>query len=214
MSAITRHSDLLFAVADWEPSVTQLMDESHLVAWSESAHRRCQFAAALGQFLGTMRDTEVCVLMGEHITDLESFASQLERLIPGPALERKIDGAKGITSLLRHRHTLRGRPAAKHRFYIWNDADVLLKKNHRLFGRLVDAIAGVAAEAEYASDDLLLLHRLALLGGPALDMYAEDPGGQCRSWFCEQGADPFWRIVTGIEAPAFLRYQIDLLARE
>ncbi|MBX3362947.1 MAG: hypothetical protein KF705_16110 [Phycisphaeraceae bacterium] len=214
MSAITRQSDLLFAVTDWEPSVTQLMDESHLVAWSDAPRRRSQFAAALGQFLGSMRDTEVCSLMGEHITDLDSFCDQLERLVPGPTLERKIDGSRGVTALLRHRHTLRGRPASKFRYYIWNDADALLKRNHRLFGRLVDAMAGIAAESEYASDDLLLIHRVVLLGGPSLDMYAEDPSGQCRAWFSEQDAEPFWRIVTGLEAPAFLRYQIDLLARE
>lgn len=214
MSAITRQSELLFAVTDWEPSVTQLMDEAHLVAWSEAARRRNQFAAALGQFLGSMRDTEVCPLMGEHIHDVDTFCAQLERLIPGPALERKIDGSRGITSLLRHRHTLRGRPAAKFRYYIWNDADILLKRNHRLFGRLVDAMAGVAAESEYASDDLLLIHRAVLIGGPALDMYAEDPGGQCRAWFSEPSAEPFWQIVTGIDAPSFMRYQIDLLARE
>lgn len=214
MSALTRHTEQLFSVTDWEPSVTQLLDEAHLVAWSEASRRRSQFAAALSQFLGSMRDAEVCVLMGEHIHDLESFCAQLERLIPGPSLDRRIDGPRGIASLLRHRHTLRGRPASKFRFYVWNDADVLLKRNHRLFGRLVDVLAGVAAEAEFASDDLLLIHRAVLIGGPAMDMYAEDPTGQCRRWFAEAGTEPFWRIVTGLDAPNFLRYQIDLLARD
>jgi hypothetical protein len=214
MSALIRQSECLFSVVDWEPSVTQLLDEMHLVTWSDTPRRRHRFAAALSRFLGTIRDAEVCVLLGQHITDLESFCSQLERLIPGPALERRIDGPRGVTSLLRFRHTLRGRPAAKFRFYVWQDADILLKHNPKLFGRLVDALAGVAAESEYASDDLLMIHRTVLVGGPSLDMYAEDPGGQCRAWWSDGQTEPFWKMVTGLDAPTFLRYQIDLLDRE
>jgi len=88
--------------------------------------------------------------------------------MPGPRLERRIDGGRGVTGLLRSRETNPGRPACKFRFYIWHDADVLLGENEALFGRLVDAMAGVAAEAEYVSDDLLMIHRTVFVGGPLL----------------------------------------------
>lgn len=228
-------------VADWQADVTQLLDEHHLVAWSDMPLRRMQFAVSLGQFLGSMRDTEVCVFYGRFISDLESFCHQLERALPGPAIERRFDGPSGVASLLRARSSFRGRPQTKLRYYIWHDADVLLRANHRLFGQIVDAISGVAAESEYASDDLLLIHRAVYVGTSILDVYAEDPRGQFCSWL-DDGAiaapdlrvvvpgqagaelvtpdakparsrlvEPFWQVVTGLERPPFLRYRIDTL---
>jgi hypothetical protein len=144
----------------------QLLDEAHLVAISAAPRRRMHFAGSLGQFLQGLRDAEVCTLYGRFITDLDSFCYQLERAVAGPAVERRIDGLRGVTSLLRSREVFRGRPASKFRFYIWHDADVLLGENEALFGRLVDAMAGVAAEAEYVSDDLLMIHRTVFVGGP------------------------------------------------
>lgn len=211
MSALTRQHDSPFDCGDWQPDVAQLLDEHHLVAWSHVPRRRIHFAVSLGQFLESQRDTEVCVFYGRFITDLESFCYQLERAIPGHELERRIDGPRGVTALLRARQTLRGRAASKFRYYIWHDADVLLRHNHLLFGRIMDAIAGVGAESEYASDDLLLIHRCAFVGGPMLDLYAEDPRGQVQSWHSDGYGEPFWRVVSGLERPPFLRYQIDLL---
>lgn len=219
MSALWRQPETSLLVADWQADVTQLLDEHHLVAWSEMPARRMQFATTLGRFLGSLRDTEVCVFYGRFITDLESFCYQLERALPGPSLERRLDGSAGIVSLLRSRASFRGRPETKHRYYIWHDADVLLRANHRLFGQITDALSGVAAEAEYASDDLLLLHRTVYVGGSILDVYADDPRGQFASWLDEGPFDadgksmvePFWRLVTGLEQPRFMRYCIDLL---
>ncbi len=213
MSALSRPSEVILLATDWQADVTQLLDEHHLVAWSEIPQRRTQFAVSLGQFLGSQRDTEVCVFYGKHITDLDSFCYQLERAIPGPSLDRKIDGPAGVVSLLRARASFRGRPESKYRFYIWHDADVLLRANHVLFGQLVDALAGVAAEAEYVSDDLLLLHRAVFVGGSILDIYGEDPRGQFISWRADDLGEPFWKVVTGIEAPPFLRYRIDMLGK-
>ena len=214
MSALSRQPEIALLQADWQPEVTQLLEEHHLVAWSDVAERRMQFASSLGQFLGTLRDTEVCVFYGRHITDLDSFCYQLERAVPGPPLERRVDGPRGIVPLLRNRVSNRGRPETKYRFYIWHDADILLRADHKLFGRIADAIAGVAAEAEYVSDDLLLLHRAVFVGSSILDVYAEDPGGQLRSWIREGPEEPFWQMVTGIAKPPFMRYQIDLLDRD
>ncbi len=213
MSALSRQPDVPLLVPDWQADVVQLLDENHLVAWSDMPQRRMQFAVSLGRFLGSLRDTEVCVFYGRFINDLDSFCYQLERNVPGPMLDRRIDGSTGIASLLRARASFRGRPETKHRYYIWHDADVLLRTNHRLFGQIVDAMAGVAAEAEYVSDDLLLLHRSIFVGGSILDVYAEDARGQFNSWLVDDPEqEPFWRVVTGVEAPAFLRYRIDMLS--
>ena len=198
-------------VTDWQADVTQLLDEHHLVAWSDLPQRRMQFAVSLGQFLGSQRDTEVCVFYGKYITDLESFCHQLERNVPGPSLQRRLEGGGGIADLLRQRASFRGRPETKHRFYIWHDADVLLRANHKLFGRIVDAISGVAAEAEYVSEDVLLLHRAVYVGGSVLDVYAEDARGQFQAWADDGQGEPFWKVVTNIDHPMFLRYRIDCL---
>ncbi len=88
---------------------------------------------------------------------------------------------------------------------------MLLHENHKLFGRLADALAGVAAEAEYASDELLIIQRTIYVGGPLLDVYAENRHGQFRAWYTDGHGEPFWKVVTGLDAPPVLRYQIDLL---
>lgn len=180
-------------------------------AWSENPARRVRFAVSLGQFLQAQRDTEVCTLYGRHITDLDSFCYQLERAIPGPSLDYRIDGPNGVTALLRTRESFPGRPATKHRYYLWHDADILLRRDRALFGRLVDAISGVAAEAEYASDDLLLLHRAVFIGGAALDQYATDLTGQFQQWFDDGLGEPFWKVVTDIDRPPVLRFNVDRL---
>lgn len=213
MSALTRQQYWPLGSPNWHAAVTQLLDEHHLVAWSELPRLRMHFAVSLGQFLQGLRDVEVFPLYGRFITDLDTFCYQLERSLAGPMLERRIDGPRGVTALLRSREVFRGRTPSKFRFYIWHDADVLLDRDSALFGLLVDAITGVAAEAEYASDDLLLIHRGVFIGGPSLDEYADDPAGQFQSWASDGFGEPFWRVVTGIEHPSVLRYHIDLLEK-
>ncbi|MFN0133148.1 MAG: hypothetical protein ACKVW3_11575 [Phycisphaerales bacterium] len=213
MSALTRHPTTPLGVANWQADVAQLLDEHHLAAISPSGARRMHFAVSLGQFLQGLRDAEVCTLYGRFITDLDSFCYQLERAIAGPAIERRVDGPRGVTALLRSREVYRGRPASKFRFYVWHDADVLLGHDEPLFGRLVDAIAGVAAEAEYASDDLLMIHRLVSVGSEGLEVYSRKPDGQFQAWHADGLGEPFWKVVTGIETPKVMTYRIDQLAR-
>jgi hypothetical protein len=214
MSALSRKFEVPLLTTDWQADVAQLLDESHLVAWSDAAALRTQFAVSLAHFLGSQNDTEVCVFYGKHITDLDSFCHQLERCLPGPGLERRIHGPRGAVNLLRARPSFRGRIPSKYRYYIWHDADVLLRADSKLFGQVVDAISGVAAEAEYVSDDLLLIHRCVYVGGAILDIYAEDGKSQFNQWLDDGQGDPFWRVVTGVEAPTFTRYRIDSIAAE
>lgn len=212
MSALTRQTESPFAIINWQPDVVQLLDEHHLVAISDSPRRRMHFAVALGQFLQGMRDAEVCTLYGRFITNVDSFCYQLEHAISGPLVDRRIDGPRGLTSLLRSRPVYRGRPASKFRFYIWHDADVLLSEDEALFGRLVDAISGVAAEAEYVDDDVLLIHRAVYVGSSLLAQYAAKSTGQFQAWAADSDFDePFWQVVTGIERPPFTQYLIDEL---
>jgi len=89
---------------------------------------------------------------------------------------------------------------------------VLLRKDHVLFGQIVDAMAGVAAEAEFVSDDMLLLHRSVFVGSTMLDVYADDAKGQFRRWLPDVHGEPFWQVVTGIKRPPFMRYRIDALS--
>jgi hypothetical protein len=212
MSALTSQRDHANPALGWHADVVQLLDEHHLAATSSSPARRIRFASALAGFLHGLRDAEVCALHGRGITDLESFCLQLERSIPADRdLERRIDGPRGVTALLRHREVYRGRPASKYRFYLWHDADTLLAADECLFGRLVDAIAGIAAEAEYVSDDMLLIHRAVFVGGAELERYAHRPDGQMRAWYDDGSGEPFWRVVAGLDAPPVLPFSIDRL---
>lgn len=209
MSVLTGHVAPIFAAPQWEAEVLRQLEESHLVATSEHSHFRVRFGAALGAFLRSQQQTEVCHFYGRFITDLESFCHQLERAVPGSILERHVGGTRGVTGLLRARSEHAGRLASRFRFYIWHDADVLLRSDSRLFGQIVDAIAGVAAEAEYVSEDSLLIHRGVFVGGSALERYAEDETGQFRAWYHDEFKEPFWEVVTGLDRPRFTSLLID-----
>jgi hypothetical protein len=195
-------------VAPWPLEVLQLLEEHHLCAWAHSPDRRRKFGVDLAWHLSKLDDTQVVLLDGTRVVDLTSFCSQLEGSLGFSRIERRIDTPTGVVGALRRRHTPRGQRPVRRRYYIWLDADTLLRRDHRLFGKLVDAITGVAAEHEYINEDLLLLQRAVFVGGPSLDMYAEDPRGQFRTWWSDAGEDPLWRVVTGVDAPKLLRYQI------
>lgn len=211
MGALTRQHETAFRSADWQPDVTQLLDEHHMAAWTDDPRVRVLFSTRLGHFLETQRDTEVVTFYGRFITDLESFCYQLESALPGQPLARRIHGNGGIVTLLRQRETFQFRAPPKFRYYVWHDCDVLIKRDPVLFGRLADALMGVAAENEYASDDALMVQRVVFMGGRVLREYAMDGRGQLRSWYDDGHPDPFWRVVTGIDAPAVQTYQIDKL---
>jgi hypothetical protein len=211
MSALIRQPESSFRVRDWHAEVLQRLDEAHLVAVSDVPARRVEFAAGLARFLAGMRQVEVCPLYGQSITDLETLCQQMERALPGPRLERRIDGPRGLTSFLRQRTEGAGRPAAKFRYYLWHDADVLLQRSRPLFAKVADMLAGVAAEAEYASDDVLLIHRGVFVGSSLLELYAGDQRGQFRSWLGDGLGEPFWQVVTGLDEPPFTVLRIDSL---
>lgn len=209
MSLLAGQFDAPFPAVDWQPEAMALLDERHLVVWSHAQSRRTHFAASLAQFLGAQRETDVVTLYGRFIKDLESFCHQLERSIPVDRLERRVDGTDGVTDALRSRESVRGRSVARCRYLVWNDADVLLRADAALFGRLVDAMLGVSAEAEFASEDLLLIQRCVFVGGAALADYAERSEGQFKTWLPDGLGEPFWALVTGVDEPHVQTSHID-----
>lgn len=189
------------------------LEDRHLIAWSRHAPGRERFGLEMAWYLQRMPQSQTCVLAGSAIRDLDGFCRQLAMALPGGAVAPRIDGPGGVIDRLRQRPreaALRSdAEIVKHQYYVWRDADVLLKADAALFGRLVDALAGVAAEAEYAAEDRLLIHRVLFVGGPALDVYAEDPRGQFQCWASDGQEEPLWRTVTGLATPPVMRYVID-----
>lgn len=189
----------------WQAELARLLEEHHLAAWSDRTGERASFAAGLAAFLAGIHDAQVIPIYGRDITDLEGLCYQLERSIPGEApMRRRIDGPSGIVARLRSQTIIPGRPPLRNRYIVWHDPDAMIREDEALFGRLADAIAGVAAEAEFASDDYLLLTRAIYIGGETLRQYADLESGQLRRWLGDGASEPFWRVVSGIETPPVL----------
>jgi len=143
-------------------------------------------------------------------TRLTSKASATRSNARSPA---RVDGPAGLVSRLRSQPVIPGRPPLRLRYIVWHDPDGLIKNDSELFGRVADAIAGVSAEAEYTSDDLLLITRAVYIGGQSLRDYAADESGQLQSWLRDGAHEPFWRAVSGVEKPPVLTGRIgELLA--
>ncbi len=207
-------SRFVFAPISWEPELLAKLETHHLVAWSPRSGPRTRFGARLKQFLDAQSGTEVLVLHGRGILDLDGFCAQLERLIPSEQLARSIDGVNGIASLLRHESGgLLGVPR-KQRFFLWHDADVLHRKNPELFEQLVEVIAGVSAELEFAGEDGLMIQRCVYLGGRSLAEHARDPHSRFHSWEPDGPGAPFWSLVSGEERPSTALCSIDALMNE
>jgi hypothetical protein len=206
---LTRTPSRPFVVPAWRVDAAQLLEEHHLVAWSPVVSQREAFASELAAHLARFEDTQVCVINGAAVTDLQSLADALSAALGVGRVAPRLGGPSGLLDCLRRRSGTHDRPALKRRFYIWRDADMMLRRDHQLFGRIVDCLAGIAAESEYTSEDVLLLQRAVFVGSSMLDVYAEDPRGQFRRWWSEHDERPFWDVVTGVERPVFLRYRIE-----
>lgn len=195
-------------VAPWPLLAAQALEEHHLCAWSPRDRQRERFVADLASMLSRIDQTQVAVINGADAVNLDSFAAALGRALGVPRIAPSIDGDSGIVDALRAPHIgPDGRPVRR-RYIIWSDAHEMLAADARLFGRLVDALMGVAAEGELVSEDVLLLQRVVFVGRPSLDVYAEDPRGQFRRWYSESGEPGLWRVVTGLKAPSVVTWRI------
>lgn len=214
MQTLAHRSDSPFLQAGWQAEALSWTEQAHMVAWSASGAQRLAFATEMGQFIQAQGQMEVLPLYGRAIDSIESLCQQLERSIPGGGspLARRINGPRGIASLLRSRDAMHPGLPSRHRYILWHDADALLRRDPRQFGTVLDAMMGVAAEAEYVTDDMLLLTRVILVGGKPLAEYAADGAGQLRQWLPGVGGEPFWSLVTGLERPPVRVVGIDEVA--
>lgn len=204
-------SPILFEPSTWQPEVLARLDTHHLVAVTDDLRARTRFAASFQRFLNTQPNTEVCVLHGRSILDLEGLCAQLERLLLTDELARTIDGPKGVASILRSQQSLPGHPALRNRYFIFHDADVLARLNPALFGEIVEVFAGVAAELEYGACEGVLIQRCLYLGGSALEKEARRPDSRLHRWDDEGPGIPFWSLVTGLDRPNTSLCSIDTL---
>lgn len=192
----------------WTLETLALLDESHLCAWSDDAGVRREFARGFVEHLCAMPETEVIVLDGGTITGLESFCKAIEIGTGQRLMERRVEGRGGLIDALSTRGV---RGDAKRRFIVWLDAHAMLASDAGMFGRLTDALTGTAAEAELVSEDMLLIQRVVFLGRASLDVYAEDPCGQFRTWYAEGRETPLWRVISGQNSPRVRSVRVEAL---
>lgn len=204
-------SGFFFEPCTWQPEVCSKLESHHLVAWSRDVRVRTRFAAGLQSYLQTQPATEVCVLHGRAILDLESFCAQLERQILVDDLARTIDGPRGVVAALRRRASVPGRPSPRQRVLLWHDAEVLERARPRIFADLAEAVTGVSAELEFASDGPVFLQRCVFLGPERLRAAARAPGSCFRAWKDEGSGVPFWSLVSGLDRPPVSICSIDTL---
>lgn len=188
------------------------LDTHHIVGWSPNTAQRTRFGARMKQFLDAQTGTEVLVLHGRGIHDLEGFCSQLERLIPTDHLARTVDGASGVASILRIAGGTLGTPI-RQRYFLWHDADLLMRQDPHLFDQLVEVIAGVSAELEFGREGGLL-QRCLYLGGRGLADQARDPKSRFHRWEEDGPGVPFWSLVSGEDRPSTALCAIDTLMRD
>ncbi len=207
-------SRFTFAPISWEPELLSKLESHHVVAWSADSSLRTRFGVRLKQYLDAQPATEVLILHGRGIVDLEGFCAQLERLIHTERLERTIDGANGVASILREDGGgLHGSPI-RQRFFLWHDADILHRSNPELFAQLVEVIAGVSAELEFGNTGGMLVQRCLYFGGRSLAEYAKQPGSRFQQWEEDGPGVPFWSLVSGVDAPSTMLCSIDALMRD
>jgi hypothetical protein len=205
-------SGLFFEPCTWQPEVAQKLETHHLVAWSRDLRVRTRFAASLQSYLQTQPATEVCVLHGRSILDMDAFCAQLERHIAlDHDLTRTVDGPRGIVSALRERCEIPGRAPTRQRTIIWHDADILERARPALFAEIVEAVTGVSAELEFGGEDPgLFVQRAVFLGSERLRDAARRDHSPFRAWRSE-GDTPFWTLVSGLKRPPVSVCSVDAL---
>lgn len=205
-------SGLFFEPCTWQPEVVQKLETHHLVAWSRDVRVRTRFAASLQSYLQTQPATEVCVLQGRAILDMDAFCAQLERQIAlDHDLARTVDGPRGIVAALRERSHLPGRPAAHQRIILWHDADILERARPALFADIAEAITGVSAELEFGGEDPgMFIQRAVFLGCERLRDAARRDHSPFRAWRSD-GDTPFWTLVSGVQLPPVSVCSVDAL---
>ncbi len=192
-----------------QAELAQSLEDAHVCAWASDALLRSRFVAELAGGLSRLEDTSVAILPGSVITDLYSFCTQLETALGSGRIRRSVEGPRGVVEALRYQPVQSSGRALRRRFLVWDDAHVLLAKDAGLFAQLLEAILGVSAQLEYATDDLLLLQRTVLVGAPMLDLYAGDRRSAMSRWSTVRAGAPGWKVLTELAKPAVVRVNLD-----
>lgn len=216
VTALGYQSTGMMGAALWPADTQALLNEAHLAAWASGASSATRFTAGLQQFLALQPDTEVWLLPGGAIGDVSTLAAHLAAFVPVDEIAPRIDGPAGITDALRSRWPSHFGTVSRFRYVIVHDADRFIDRDETLFGDFADALMGVAAEAEYVSDELLLIQRAVFVGGSRLHHAAQEPRGPLRAWRRDRsgaggGASPFWAAVTSLEEPPVLAHPVEKL---
>jgi hypothetical protein len=202
----------------WPDDIVQVLDDHHLVVCAAAPAAADRFADALTRRLRQLAETQVIEIDGTQAGDITSFCRQIERQVVPRAQRRSLPHGKSwwrdiasLISLLRNTAAIAGAP--KHRYIVWKDADVVLARDESLFGHLVNALLGVAAEQEHITPESLVLQRVVFIGSEALAAYADKPEGQFRRWLDEEGS-PFWEVASVLDGPPVVTYRLEgLIAR-
>jgi hypothetical protein len=187
----------------WLDQAISELDEHHVVVWHRSLTARELAASAIQHELEANHEAQVVSLAGARVHDLRSLRGEVDRALPdlnGRHLLATFAGHGGLLARLREPPPSVAGHHTKFRYYLIRDADVMLRASAPTFSVALDSLAGIAAESEYASDDLLLIHRIILVGGPDLLACHRDPAGPLRAWR-EASA---WSHVTRVAGPSYV----------
>lgn len=174
---------------DWYSQAEAMLDDHHVVAVSEDEATRIEFGSCVAIQTEQMMQVEVCPIFGRYVRGLEDLAYMMSRAFPaGGPVEPSVEGVMDCAR--------RTRASTRRRFIIWHDADVFAAADRVIFWQVADALMGVAAEQEYASEDLLVITRCLFVGSPRLAEHVA-----FRRWWSEGEREPLWKVVSGLERP-------------
>ena len=186
--------------AETPAQTTQLLDEHHLVMVADESGAAWRFTAQVGERLAAIAGASVVTIDGRRVESVETFCDELAAGLGVRCHGRRFDTAVEL---------LRSPPGApRHQFFLWRDAERLVAADPDLFGRLANAMLAVAAEKEHVSPERLVLQRSVFVGGARLEAYAGEDESRLRTWLVEDGATPFWEVISSVPHPPVLTFRL------
>jgi hypothetical protein len=131
---------------NWFDEALRLLLQTNLIVISTSNDELQWFGSFLAQFAACEGSTEIALLYGNHINNLDDYCYQLCRSVPwGFEMGRGIDA---VNDVLRNCNTYPDK-----RLFFWFDVQHLAHLNQHLCIDLIEAMNGVSAEYEFATRD-------------------------------------------------------------
>jgi len=155
--------------------IVQLLDEHHLAVVGGTADIRRRWLAGLGSRIECLEGTRIVPLDTGNDPSLANLLNQFQQALPEIRLR-----SRDVNGLLRSFRRLS--IPARRVFLFWENADGMLEDDVKLFGEVAEALLSCAVQHEFLSDDRLIIDRVIFTGDEKLGAYAEEFGGQFRSW--------------------------------